>query len=492
MAVTGAEGWTKSDVTEGAKSFTLTKSITVTAEAVEPSDDPMAARLDTEDETGKTIIVPYHGTKPTTAAIAEKIKADLKLDLVVTGDPENDATLPGLVRTDATQQYTIKLEKRNKVVIGSAEPLYLVDGTNVKVDAEAGSTAKFYIPGGADVAAAAQSGQLEVVEGKITIATLNADVTLVPAVKVTVGDGLTHGTDVKWFDSIVDTDTGSAAVWTAFAAADMYVKDGTKLKISATGTASVLNRITANGTAITEEDVAGAETVAVDSYTVSLANAQEGVITLKMESGLKVVVVGTTATGMMATDGTSITIDAIDALKTGTYVQAGTAYTAKVNIGFEGMDTTKMVIGGIVNNVADAKKDGVIYLVPAVEVAGTNATGLAATFNLKFSVGEGDNAVSFDKDGVNAAATLYLPVGAELNLATTSLKATEANDGKYIAYKLGTNETTKLADVSNEKKNLVVYDSETANQKEAEGKITLAAGEKVTFLIHDKDVEEAP
>ena len=157
------------------------------------------------------------------------------------------------------------------------------------------------------------------------------------------------------------------------------------------------------------------------------------------------------------------------------------------------MDTTKMVIGGIVNNVADAKKDGVIYLVPAVEVAGTNATGLAATFNMKFSVGEGDNAVSFDKDGVNAAATLYLPVGAELNLATTSLKATEANDGKYIAYKLGTNaETTKLADVSNEKKNLVVYDSETANQKEAEGKITLAAGEKVTFLIHDKDVEEAP
>ena len=39
MAVTGAEGWAVSAVTEGAKSFTLTKSITVTADPEKPDPD---------------------------------------------------------------------------------------------------------------------------------------------------------------------------------------------------------------------------------------------------------------------------------------------------------------------------------------------------------------------------------------------------------------------------------------------------------------------
>ena len=286
VAVTGAEGWTVSAVTEGAKSFTLTKTITVTADPEKPDPDESGLIIAPTESIENSLDVQWYseaaGAALTDAAVKADIEARLKAYLgsgvaTVTFNGSNQAVV---VMTDfTTKTYTIAPTRVFKVTLNDEFLAYIENNASAKVTV-ADKNQKYI-----DSSKAATVLSLTGTNGnEIALASKSADVKLYTAVEIAA-----DGTNLQMNNgtvTIVETDERGDKTYTNLNT-DKFVKVGAELRIRPADGSDKWSYVTMNDEKVIE-DVWDTEMIPDYKYIVSADDAdKDGKITFTQVLGTK-------------------------------------------------------------------------------------------------------------------------------------------------------------------------------------------------------------
>ena len=371
-----------------------------------------------------------------------------------------------------TKTYTIAPTRVFKVTV-DGEFLAYVKGSDASAKVVVANKDAKYIKG--DKAATAET--VNSTTGEYTVGSVTADVALNTAVELDDGTLLKLSADI--YVEVPDDVNG-----TKFEAvgSNKLVKVGSKLRVVPKANTDVWSYLTKNGTPLAD----AVYNTKINNYDITVAltdvDATSNKLIFDQVQGVKVYIGAEDSKKIIATDGNTIEIasDDFKLYQGKTFVRAGSDYTTAINPTFDGSGDGAWTFDNI--DASDVE-GGAIYLVEAVEVNGTNATNMASKFAIKFAVGD----KSFDNTEVDAAAKLYLPVGAKVTLKTgfDALGDADANVGKAIFVKLG--DTGEAKAIEGEKNVTTKNGSDIVN---AEAVYDIAAGEKVTISIDTAPEDE--